>query len=101
MFNMTVHISLVELSVPISDNKKFDLIFVDSPKGRCFVKFSRLNTVLYARSRTDLILLHDCDRIEEKNTVNVLEEIGWVTVKNRYRLILMKRCDRELVEIKK
>jgi len=72
LFENTPHIS-----VPETDDERYDACFVDSPTGGMFKKFSRINAALYAAAHTNRIYLHDVDRPAEQRTIAVLEDLGW------------------------
>jgi len=55
----------------------FDLGFVDSPRGDRCQKFSRLRSCLSAAARCRRFILHDADRPKERNTLDVMRELGW------------------------
>lgn len=65
------------LDIPEVNGLMFDLILVDGPRGAYFKRYSRINSALYATTRTNNILFHDSKRDPENKAVQVLEEIGW------------------------
>lgn len=52
---------------------RFDLAFVDSPKG---IKDgpSRLNTLRFAFERTDQVILHDANRVHEQQSIEIISQ---------------------------
>jgi len=52
------------------EEKSYDIVFVDSPPAQA--PFARLNTLLYAFEKSDTILLHDCRRYAEENSLKLL-----------------------------
>lgn len=54
------------IHLPYYENKNYDLILVDSPKGTKL--FSRLNTILWAIKNSKRVLIHDAKRSGEKST---------------------------------
>ncbi len=84
------------ISVDKIDDMSFDLGFVDSPTGGCFVSYCRLSSALYASYRCKYIIIHDADRKGEKNTISVLREMGWKTVEAKHRLHVLKRTNNVL-----
>lgn len=69
--------------------EKFDLSFVDSPKGRG--RFSRLETCILSSFCSNLIILHDAIRPGEKETSEVMKSLGW-----KYELVEKSRKERGL-----
>jgi len=65
------------LAYPIGWKDMYDFAFVDSPVGASYKYFSRLDTVLHSLTIAPLIGLHDAKRRKEKNTLDILAEIGW------------------------
>jgi predicted O-methyltransferase YrrM len=56
-------------------NERFDLAFIDAPKGNVFPA-SRINTALYAWHRCAHIAIHDTNRPGERLTVQILQALG-------------------------
>jgi hypothetical protein len=81
------------ISVGKVDNMSFDLGFIDSPTGGCFINYCRLSSALYASYRCKYIIIHDADRKGEKNTISVLREMGWKTIEAKHRLHVLKKTN--------
>lgn len=80
------YINEAKVSVPTLPAGMFDLAFVDGPVGleaRSAPRFpgqenmSRWNTLAFALSRADIVLLHDAKREHEQNSLRELERIGY------------------------
>lgn len=93
------------LSIPSIDHLKFDMAFVDSPRGHKgqFHKFkgyescSRFATTMYAIQHSDHVFLHDVNRDGEKETLKFIEKLGYkITIHNQGAL-----SDKGLAEIAK
>jgi hypothetical protein len=57
---------------------KFDCAFVDGPNGiDYFIYHSRLCSLDYARTRTNLIFLHDARRPKEIRSIEYMHDKGW------------------------
>lgn len=54
---------------------QYNLCFVDGPKGK--PSWSRLNSLLFCAAKSRLILLHDSSRGGEKQSVEVMKNIGF------------------------
>jgi hypothetical protein len=54
--------------------ESYDMAFVDGPVGTPFM--SRISTVLFALQKSGLVLLHDSDRLGERQTLKYLEDHG-------------------------
>lgn len=67
--------------------EKFDLSFVDSPKGRG--RFSRLETCILSTFCSNLIILHDAIRPGEKETSETMKSLGW-----KYELVENNKKER-------
>jgi hypothetical protein len=74
-----------KINLPELNGKTFDLAFVDSPVGvdlKSGTSFpgqencSRLNTLLFALSRTPVVLLHDAKRPGEQATLDRIRNCG-------------------------
>lgn len=69
----------------LGENEKFDIAFVDAPKGytngrkvhKGFEDCSRINTCLFALQRAPVVLLHDTCRPLEKGTLGRLNGMGY------------------------
>jgi hypothetical protein len=59
-------------------NRRFDCAFVDAPNGGDYFKYhSRLCSLDFARTRTDLIFLHDANRPKEIRSIEYMHDKGW------------------------
>jgi len=76
-----VHIRLLRSSgfplATLDTSSRYDFAFVDSPVGASYKYFSRLDTVLHSIIVAPIIGIHDAKRRKEKNTLDILREIGW------------------------
>ena len=66
-----------ELTIPETDDRRFDMAFVDAPPGHNYHKCARINSALYAAHHSDMWILHDTRRKGEQSTVSVFEDLGW------------------------
>lgn len=66
-----------ELQVPEIEGRRFDVCLVDSPYGRYYRHFSRLNSSIFAMRVSDTILMHDARRKKERLTLKFIEDSGW------------------------
>lgn len=64
-----------DIDIKDIDNIKFDMAFVDGPCGS--KSFSRILSCNYASKRTNIFLLHDCNRQAEKDTLEIFSKEGW------------------------
>ena len=53
--------------------KTYDMVFVDSPPAQA--PFARLNTLIYAFKKSNTIILHDCKRYAEQNSLRLLKRL--------------------------
>jgi predicted O-methyltransferase YrrM len=81
------------LDIKIANKRKFDAAFIDSPTGGMYRKFSRINSMLYASARSDLLYMHDADRGAEQRTIAVLQELGWdeVAYGPKRKIVVLKK----------
>ncbi|HUU03409.1 MAG TPA: hypothetical protein VM425_18385 [Myxococcota bacterium] len=66
-----------DLVVPEIEGQNFDICLVDSPYGRYYRHFSRLNSSIFAMRVCDTILMHDARRKKERLTLKFIEDSGW------------------------
>jgi hypothetical protein len=98
--NITIHKyeNKRTIELPEIGGRLFDLAFVDSPvglSGNSREQYSRLNTCEAAARHTDRIMLHDTQRLGERNTLDLFAERGWTItpVDGAGRLSLMSHRD--------
>jgi len=61
------------LNIENIENKTYDIVFVDSPPAQA--PFARLNTLLYAFTKSKTVLIHDYRRGAEQNSIKLLQKI--------------------------
>lgn len=62
-------------AAPIDLLPSYDMAFVDGPVGT--MRLSRLESILFAETRTEIILLHDTERKGERDSLSVMFYRGW------------------------
>ncbi len=65
------------IRVPQLVNRTFDFAFVDSPVGSLYKERSRFNSCEFAAERTNQWMLHDAQRVGERQTLEEFEARGW------------------------
>jgi hypothetical protein len=79
--------------VPELGNRTFDFAFVDSPVGTLYKERSRLNSCEFVAERTSQWMLHDSQRVAERQTLDEFAIRGWRVepVPDSPKLSLVKR----------
>jgi hypothetical protein len=76
---------------------RYDLAFVDGPSGRNYAGHTRLDAVLFAVARADMVLLHDSTRAGERETLDHMRGLGYdvrsLTADGRGIAVITKRQD--------
>jgi predicted O-methyltransferase YrrM len=73
--NVHVYDDVDNVSVPSLEKDRYDMAFIDGPVGRA--RLSRLNTLLFSASKTDIIMLHDAARKGELESIDEMRKLGW------------------------
>lgn len=61
--------------VPPLMSSYYDFAFVDGPPGK--PTLSRWNAMQFALERANVVAIHDCNRVGEKETLERVREMGW------------------------
>jgi hypothetical protein len=70
---------LADLVLDEIPNRRFDCAFVDAPNGGHYFQYhSRLSSLDFARTRTNLIFIHDANRPKEIRSIEYMHDKGWV-----------------------